>query len=473
MKTTNFRRLFAVVVAMINLLTVAVATSRGADARPNILFLFCDDQRADTIASLGNSAIITPNLDRLVKRGVSFQRASMQGGLHGTTCVPSRAMLLSGRPLWRVDETLQRDETWPSAFGKSGYSTFITGKWHNGPNSIAKSFQTARGIFSGGMTNPLKAPLSEMVGGKLDPAKIAGKHACAVFADEAIDFLRQPKEKPFFCYVAFDGPHDPHIVPDDFPIHYDASKVPLPSNFLPFHPWDNGEMTVRDEQLLPWPRTQEAVRSMNADYYRYVSYLDAQIGRILDALDSLPEGRNTIVVFSADSGVARGSHGLIGKQNVYEHSMRVPLIISGPGILSNQRTDALCYLFDVLPTLGKLCGVPAPTTSEGLDLSVVLKDPSLPGRDRLVFGYRDVQRAIRDSRWKLIRYPHINRTSLFDLANDPDERSNLIAQPEYSAKALELTAALERELKSFGDVAPLTVANPKPADWMPPGVGSR
>lgn len=409
MNITNFRSLIVIAVALMQVLAVSVATSTAADARPNILFLFCDDQRADTIASLGNSTIITPNLDRLVKRGVSFRQASMQGGLHGATCVPSRAMLLTGRSLWRVDESLLRDETWPSAFGKSGYATFMTGKWHNGPNSIAKSFQTARGIFSGGMTNPLKAPLSEMVDGKLSRARIVARHACEVFADEAINFLRQQNEKPFLCYVAFDGPHDPHIVPDDFPIHYDPSKLPLPPNFLPFHQWDNGEMTVRDEQLLPWPRTHDAVQSMNADYYRYISYLDAQIGRILDVLDSRPQCRNTIIVFSADSGVARGSHGLIGKQNVYEHSMRVPLIISGPGIQTDKRTDALCYLFDVLPTLGKLCSVPGPTTSEGLELTAILKDPALPGRDRLVFGYRDVQRAIRDERWKLIRYPQIDR----------------------------------------------------------------
>lgn len=469
---TIFRGLM-VIVAMVDVLAISVATSTGADSRPNILFLFCDDQRADTIASLGNLIMITPNLDRLVKRGVTFQRAYMQGGLHGATCIPSRAMLLTGRPLWRVDESLTRDETWPAAFGKSGYATFVTGKWHNGPHSIAKSFQSARGIFSGGMTNPLKAPLSEMVDGNLKPARMVAKHACEVFADEAIDFLRQQKEKPFFCYVAFDGPHDPHIVPDDFPIHYNALTIPLPPNFLPLHPWDNGEMTVRDEQLLPWPRTRDAVRSMNADYYRYISYLDAQVGRILDVLDSSPHGQNTIIVFSADSGVARGSHGLIGKQNVYEHSMRVPLIISGPGIRSDQRTVALSYLFDVLPTLGKLCSVPAPATSEGLDLSAILKDPTLPGRDRLVFGYRDVQRAIRDEQWKLIRYPQIDRTSLFDLKNDPDERINLISQPEYDPKARELTAALETELKLFGDVAPLTVTNPKPADWMPPVRESR
>jgi hypothetical protein len=224
------------------------APLRAADGppRPTVLFLFADDQRADTIGALGNSVIQTPNLDRLVKRGVAFDRAYMQGGLQGATCVPSRAMLLSGRPLFRVDEKLTRDPTWPGAFGKSGYTTFISGKWHNGPDSIPASFQIGRPIFAGGMTNPLQARLSDMVDEKLGKPQLAPKHACEVFADEAVRFLKVHKGGPFFCYVAFDAPHDPHVVPEGFPVKYDAARIPLPPNFLPQHPWDNGEMTVRD-----------------------------------------------------------------------------------------------------------------------------------------------------------------------------------------------------------------------------------
>src|SRR5207249_11757607 len=121
------------------------------------------------------------------------------------------------------------------------------------------------------------------------------------------------------------------------------------------------------------------------EYYRYISYLDSQIGRVLDALETSPHADNTYVVFSADSGVARGSHGLIGKQNVYEHSVRVPLLIRGPGIPAGKRTDAVGSLFDVLPTLGKLCGVPAPRTSEGIEFTASLSDPTRPARPQLLF----------------------------------------------------------------------------------------
>ncbi len=436
--------------------------------RPNVLFLFADDQRADTIAALGNSVIQTPNLDRLVKRGVTFNRAYMQGGLQGATCVPSRAMLLSGRSLFRIDEGLKRDPTWPKAFGHSGYTTFVTGKWHNDPDSISASFQTARAIFAGGMADPLKTKLSDLVDGKLTEPKLAPKHACAVFADEAIQFLKNHAQGPFFCYVAFDAPHDPHIVPNDFPIHYDPDKVPLPANYLPQHPFDNGQMVIRDEELLPWPRPPEQVRLITAEYYRYISYLDSQIGRVLDALDASPHAANTIVVFSADSGVARGSHGLIGKQNLYEHSVRVPLIISGPNIPAGKTSSALCYLFDVLPTLGNLCGVPAPSTSEGLDFTAVLRDPTKPARSQLLFAYRDVQRALCDTRWKLIRYPQVDQTQLFDLENDPNETTNLADRPEHVAKVAALTELLRQQQKNFGDTAPLTVPNPSPAAWSPP-----
>jgi len=459
--TTMLRRLALFFALLLPAITPA------AD-KPNILFLFADDQRADTIAALGNPVIKTPNLDRLARSGLAFNRAYMQGAFNAATCVPSRAMLLSGRSVFRIDEKL-REEIWPESFAKAGYTTFISGKWHNGDASLARSFKVARSMFLGGMTNPMKAKLSDVEEGRVGAAKVSSKHACEVFADEAIRFIKEHQSGPFFAYVPFDAPHDPHIVPPDFPITYDVAKIPPPPAFLPQHPWDNGEMAIRDEKLLPWPRTVDAARAYLAEYYQYISYLDAQIGRVLDALEASPYAKNTIVVFSADSGVARGSHGLIGKQNLYDFgSVRVPLIISGPGIPANQRTDALCYLFDVLPTLGKVCGVNGPAASEGIEFSATLADPAKPARGTLIFAYKNLQRAICDSRWKLIRYPQVDRTQLFDLQNDPHEALNLADKPEHAVKVAELTALLEAEMKRSGDTGALKVPNPKPAEWHPP-----
>lgn len=449
---------------------LVTVVSLTAAQPPNIVFIFADDQRADTIAALGNPVIKTPNLDRLVKRGVAFTRAYMQGGNGGATCVPSRAMLLSGRSLAQIDEKLLKHQTWPHAFGAAGYATFATGKWHNGPPSISKSFQQAKALFVGGMVNPLKAPTSDMLPtGKLTPGKVGPKHLCEEATDETLAFLKsQDGKQPFFSYLAFDGPHDPHIVPEGFPIDYAPASIPLPPNFLPQHPFDNGEMVIRDEQLLPWPRKQADIQTMLAEYYRYISFLDVQVGRVLDAVDASPYAANTIIVYAADSGVARGSHGLIGKQNLYEHSMRVPLIVAGPGIAADKRSEALCYLFDVLPTLGKLCGVATPSGSNGREFAAVLKDPSQSARPFLMFGYKSIQKALSDGRWKLIRYPHVDRTQLFDLQTDPYETKDLSALPEHAERIKAMLAKLAAEMKADGDNDPLTAAKILPADWKAP-----
>ena len=452
---------------LLGLLTIS--STAGTASRPNVLFIFTDDQRADTIAALGNPVIKTPSLDRLCQQGLAFNRAYMQGAFNAATCVPSRSMLMSGQSLFSTDVKLLSDETWPAAFGRCGYATFATGKWHNGVKSLAASFQSARSIFADGMINPFEAKVIDLENGDFSKPAGVDKHACEVFADEAVRFLQQPHSKPFFCYVAFDGPHDPHIVPEDYPLHYPPDARLLPPNFLPQHPFNNGEMTIRDELLLSHPRERDDVQRMNADYYRYISFLDAQIGRILDALEASPAATNTIVVFSSDSGVARGSHGLIGKQNLYElDSVRVPLIIAGPGVPTNKRTEAMCYLFDVMPTLGAMCGVSGPKSSEGLDLRKTLHDPRHPARSELVFAYRDVQRAICDGRWKLIRYPQVNCTQLFDLENDPQEMTDLAGDPNFSSKVAALTARLEATLKQYGDKCPLTIEAPRPMEWTHP-----
>jgi arylsulfatase A-like enzyme len=185
-------------------------------------------------------------------------------------------------------------------------------------------------------------------------------------------------------------------------------------------------------------------------------------------VDASPYAANTIIVYAADSGVARGSHGLIGKQNLYEHSMRVPLIVAGPGVAADKRSEAMCYLFDVMPTLGKLCGIATPQGSNGREFSSVLKDPSKPARPFLMFGYKSFQKALNDGRWKLIRYPHVDRTQLFDLQADPDETKDLAAQPEYAERIKAMLAKLGTEMKSDGDNDPLTAAKILPAEWKAP-----
>ena len=246
-------------------------------------------------------------------------------------------------------------------------------------------------------------------------------------------------------------------------------KRKLPSE--PKHPFDNGEMTVRDEALAPWPRTPEDTRQQTADYYACITGLDHHVGRIFTELKASGQWTNTIIIFSGDNGLSMGEHGLFGKQNLYEFGgMHVPLVVAGPGI-SKGKSEALVYLMDLFPTFAEFAGAKTPDGVEGKGLVPILSGKETKVRDLLYTGYRNGQRAIRDDRWKLIRYPLVDITQLFDLQADSRELNDLAGRPEHAAKVAQLTAALEKEMARYADQHPLKVANPKPASWSPPQPG--
>jgi arylsulfatase A-like enzyme len=445
------------------------AANAAAVRRPNVLFLFSDDQRADTIAALGNRHIQTPHLDQFVRGGTTFRRSYCMGAMQGAVCVPSRAMLLTGRTLFRVSANLTKEVTWPEAFAHSGYRTFITGKWHNGAPSLRRVFPQGKAVFPGGMGWPYELPLQDLKDGQLSEKRLSREHSVKVFADAAVEFIReQTAERPWLCYVAFNHPHDPRVAPPEYRAQYDERKIPLPKNFLPQHPFDISMLTGRDELLERWPRTPEAVRRHLADYYASVTHMDVQIGRILAALDATGHRDRTIIVFASDSGLAIGSHGLFGKQNIYEHSMRVPLVFNGPGIPRGKRRDAFVYLYDVLPTLGAMAGVPAPAGSEGRDLSRVIAGKERRVREEIFLAFTETQRSLRDERWKLIRYPKVDVTQLFDLRTDPDETKNLADAPHHRHRVAAILKQLGTAQQAFDDRVPLRVLDPKPAVWTPP-----
>jgi arylsulfatase A-like enzyme len=403
--------------------------------RPNILFIFSDDQRWDTIRALGNPEIETPNLDRLVATGFHFTNAYCMGSMVGAVCLPSRTMVMTGQSLWRCPQNMRARTAppgtpiLPQLLNEAGYATFHCGKAGN-------SCTFAHILFSTNIETKKTGPSD------------ARDHA-----DQVIQFLNGHQgDKPFFIYLAPSVPHDPRVAPPEFMKRYDPAKLTLSKNFLPEHPFDNGELKIRDELLAPFPRTPEVMRRHLADYYACISDLDHQVGRILATLKQRGFADNTVVVFSSDQGLAVGGrHGLMGKQNLYEH-VKPPLIVAGPGIPHGQ-SDALVYLFDLFPTFCDLAGGKTPGAVEGKSLLPVIKGEQPKVRDWLFGAYRSCQRMVRDDRWKLIQYNAngVRNAQLFDLKNDPDEIQNLAADPRYAEQRKRLERLLGEARQQFGD----------------------
>jgi arylsulfatase A-like enzyme len=433
------------------LLFTLFALSFTGAAAPNILHIHADDHRADGLHALGNPLLLTPNLDTLVERGFTFTHCYTMGSMVGAVCQPSRTMMLTGKSWLRIPKPKDGDpaKSLPKVMSSAGYETFHCGKPGNEYTIGLQSFDTNLGMA--------------------DPSPELRRGSSERHADAAIKFLSGRKnERPFYIYLAPPVPHDPRVSAPEFHKMYDPAKIPLPAAFLPRHPWDNGEMAVRDEKLAPWPRTPEDTRQQLADYYACVTGLDHHVGRIFAELKMSGQWDNTIIIFTGDNGLSLGEHGLFGKQNLYEFGgMHVPCVFAGPGIPKG-RSDALIYLMDLFPTFAELGGAKLPDGVEGRSIVPVIHGKESKVRDVLYTGYRDCQRAVRDDRWKLIRYPLVDRTQLFDLAADPHELTNLAGKPEHAAKLAELTALLEKEMRRYGDTAPLKVANPQPADWTPP-----
>jgi arylsulfatase A-like enzyme len=447
--------------------------------RPNVLFFFTDDQRFDTIRALGNEAIITPHMDDLVRRGTAFTHAHIPGGTCPAVCMPSRAMLHTGRTLFQIHESGQsippEHTTLGQAFRANGYRTFGVGKWHNGKESFNRSFADGDEIGFGGMTDHWNVQMYHydptgqysttlpMVEDPWSSNKLkhrpcdhihVGRHSSEIIADAGIRFLEaQDGSKPFFLYLSFLAPHDPRTMPKEFLELYDPESIALPPNFCGGHPFDNGELHVRDEMLAGFPRTPEEIRRHIAEYYAMISHLDSQIGRVMAALERTGQRDNTIIILAGDNGLAVGQHGLMGKQSCYDHSLRVPLIFAGPGVPKGRTTPCFAYLLDIFPTLCELCHVAFPASVQGVSLVPAMTQQA-PVRESLYFGYREFMRAVRRDDFKLIEYVVNGRhtvTQLFDLANDPWELNNLAQNPAYLSKVRELRGELLRLRDEWGD----------------------
>jgi arylsulfatase A-like enzyme len=439
--------------------------------RPNFLFLIADDLTYRAIHGLNNHEVQTPNLDRLVRRGCTFTHACHQGSWSGAVCIASRTMLNTGLTAFHAHRRAEETPLWGETLGKAGYDTAIIGKWHLSDANLRKSFQEI-GPVSGGMfesgpsaygrpspgntwtpwDTSLKGQwLHTEIWQKAEPDEI--KHSARIWAEGAADYLRKKSagSRPFFLYIGFNSPHDPRQAPKEFVDLYPRERIRIPPNYLPEHPFNQGDNRVRDELLAPFPRTREAVRLHRSEYYAHITYMDAQVGLILDALETSAHAGNTYVIFTADHGLAVGQHGLMGKQNLYDHSIRMPLMIAGPGIPAGKRIRHMVYQHSLFPTTCELAGVRIPESVEFPSLAGLLHGPDREQHDAVFSWYLNFQRAVRTEQYKLIVYPQAGITQLFNLKKDPWEIVNLADRHDHAPLRQHLLDRLHRFQRELGD----------------------
>jgi arylsulfatase A-like enzyme len=481
--------------ALLLFLGASIAGPAVAAVRPNFLVIVSDDQRPDTIGALGHPIVRTPHLDSLAQQGVVFRRACASYPI----CYVSRAEILTGSTAFRngvgyrgnvIDPSLA---TWAGTLRNGGYRTCYTGKWHNNGQPAQHGYTETRGLFSSGgsrgapLTHPRDAGGRAVTGytgwtfkgadGVAQPDKGIGltPETSRHIGDAAVEFLSAQHDAPFFLHVNFAAAHDPRLIPPGFAKTYDPATIPLPANFQPQHPFDHGNLKGRDEILFKFPRDPAEIRAELAVYYALISDMDAQIGRMLSALRASGELERTVVIFTSDQGMAMGGHGLMGKQNMYEHTINAPLLISGPGLPAGRRIDADCHLRDLFPTACDLAGVPVPATVEGRSLVPLLNGTAKAVHPFAVGYFTGTQRMIREGDWKVIGYPEVGRWQMFHLASDPWEQTNLVADfnslGEYEQnvpKFSDLRHKLVRWLTANGDPSVTNLARTRPSFEPPP-----
>ena len=457
----------------------------AAADRPNFLIIVTDDQNRKSLGAFGGKVCSTPHIDRLAREGMLLTDAYHMGSWSGAVCLPSRTMIMTGHGVWRLpgqrrgnpsadkyDPAEIARRSMAAVFNAAGYDTFRTCKAGNTFKAANKHFTVEFADSDG--RNP---------------------DSSDVHAQRAIDYLNQRAshndEDPFLMYLGFAHPHDPRNGKEELLRKYGAVNAkeppttvnpqapPLPVNYLPEHPFHHGHPKLRDEvavQGVTTSRSAAAVRNEQGREYACIKNIDRQIGRVLATLEELDLLDETYVIFTADHGIALGRHGLMGKQNLYEHSWRVPLLVRGPCVAAGGMAPGFIYLMDLLPTLCDLAGVETPEGVDGVSFRPVLEGDAVRVREQMygvyAGGSTPGMRSIRTADgWKLIKYDvldgAVRQTQLFDLNDNPHEflaqhhepavvaltghtprarQTNLADDPRHAAKRRELESLLLEEM---------------------------
>lgn len=483
------------------LLLSGSALAQAQDARrPNFLFILADDLAQMSIGPYGNQDCQTPNLDRIAREGMLIHDAHHMGSWSGAVCRPSRTMIMTGRSVWRIPGAPSNGEStaphssgtdaeafvqyvaersMPALFNAAGYDTMRTCKRGN-------TFPPANRLFD--------------VLHEKDMREGNDEAGSAWHAERVLEYLadRQEtaEEDPFLIFLGFSHPHDPRNGKPALLAKYGAENreqpptelnpdaPPLPVNYLPEHPFPHGHPDLRDEVAVEGvltDRSEATVRNEIGREYACTENIDQQIGRVLEKLSAMGELDNTYIFFTSDHGIAVGRHGLMGKQNLYEHTWRVPLLVRGPGIKAGSEASGFVYLMDLLPTMCDLAGIARPDGMEGISFRSVLAGEQDRVRDVLYGiysggtkpGIRSVKTA---DGWKLTKFDvldgQLQRTQLFNLHDNPHEllmehqaasvatltklqptteQRDLADDPRWSEKRSELEALLLAEQDRWGD----------------------
>lgn len=479
-------------------ITPAAATAGPPGQRPNLLFILVDDQSPFDLPCYDpDSPLDSPVLNRLAAEGMVIDGAYHMGAWIGAVCTPSRHMIMSGRTVWHIPDRGRsrknpnqdnpelvppdlEDYTMPAVFNRAGYATMRTCKNGN-------SYDAANALFTVSRTASKRGGTDET--------------GSAWHAQQVLDYLgdreQEQEQDPFLIYFGFSHPHDTrdgkpellakygavnHADPDTLPLA-NAGQPKLPANYLSAHPFHHGHPDLRDEVAVSgvWKnRDERTIRNELGREMACSENIDIQIGRVLEKLEAMGELENTYVFYTADHGMAIGRHGLQGKQNLYQHTWRVPMIVKGPGIAAGSRATGNVYLLDVLATLCDLAGIEPPATSEGTSFRPVLEGKAESIRETLYGVYcggtTPGMRCIKQGDWKLIKYDvldgNVRETQLFNLAENPNEflkehhaeevvqltgvrptvgQINLADDPRYAAKRTELERLLFEEQQRLDD----------------------
>ncbi|WP_414660329.1 sulfatase family protein [Horticoccus sp. 23ND18S-11] len=439
--------------ALVAFLAVLALRATGAETKPlNIVVLYADDWRHDTLGAAGNPVVKTPHLDRLATEGVRFTHNCVTTSI----CGVSRATLLTGQwmsrhgnPAFAMFKTPWA-ETYPGLLRANGYFVGHVGKWHNG------TFPAERYDFGAGTITPMKHWLKQPDGTEI--------HVTQKNENDAMAFLRaRPKEQPFCLTLAFVATHAEDQNPLQFlpqpaslPLYRDVT-IPVPrtatdeffKRLPPFIANEKNEGRVRWHWRFDSP---EKYQTMMKNYYRLATEVDTVCGRVLEELRRQGVLENTLVIFTGDNGYFHAEHGLADKWYPYEESIRTPLIVRDPRLPADRRgrtDDAFTLNVDLAPTFLAAAGIKAPPRMQGRDLSPLYLAARKPDwRTEFFYEHATIRsidfipssKALVRKDVKYLYWPDFKHEELFDLKADPEETENLAGKPENAARLAELRA---------------------------------